>query len=631
MLYFEQRAKTYIEEVLVPALGISVFYYVMEFAWARRFRDQGAAGRGQIHFHLLGWLESGEPHHIMHADIPEAFTKEPDDFDPAAAAEAWRAAIEQRRLHDEKVARIETGIQGVDVPPAPLASRSSIPKSMLDPELSREEREQRWKAFVLERWLRERNIIAQHPADADAVTDASSSVEPFESRDELVRAWRLLSDPSNEPIDQARADATLKAYPAFAQRVLASDETLFACPTVTEVLYAARRLAFGDRERWPKPEGKMEKPPATRLSGVRTYAAEDVHAAVARLRSATQGGSERSEAQATLRAYVSDRDATRAMEGVIGGSGSLEQAQGTALAAERLQHAHDVSNVVRLHRCSAAYCLCALRHGPEGYRECTKGGFGPEAPLVNHMLEGPMRPWRGAADDGERGDREHHCGRGVRYDAKAGYYVVKLAEDAVAEEADAQLYICKLADARPKGEADGRFECPCADPRCRGVEATDDSRRQTGRRFEPCPRAPPMGKLRRDEPALVERNGVLTIELPRRHPRYVQGLRVSTEWWQGNDDQSIILCRKPPRDATAAELAEVARYVPGYMCKGGKGSSEYAKLFKTMLSDAEPDTPIKTLVRRLMIRICGNDYPRQQVAPPPSRPPLAATLPFALP
>ena len=44
LLYFEQRAKTYIEEVLVPALGISVFYYVMEFAWARRFRDQGAAG-----------------------------------------------------------------------------------------------------------------------------------------------------------------------------------------------------------------------------------------------------------------------------------------------------------------------------------------------------------------------------------------------------------------------------------------------------------------------------------------------------------------------------------------------------------------------------------------------------------
>ncbi|EOD05952.1 hypothetical protein EMIHUDRAFT_219670 [Emiliania huxleyi CCMP1516] len=68
LLYFEQRAKTYIEEVLVPALGISVFYYVMEFAWARRFRDQGAAGRGQIHFHLLGWLESGEPHHIISAD-----------------------------------------------------------------------------------------------------------------------------------------------------------------------------------------------------------------------------------------------------------------------------------------------------------------------------------------------------------------------------------------------------------------------------------------------------------------------------------------------------------------------------------------------------------------------------------
>ena len=22
-------------------------------------------GRGQIHFHFLGWLKSGEPHHIM--------------------------------------------------------------------------------------------------------------------------------------------------------------------------------------------------------------------------------------------------------------------------------------------------------------------------------------------------------------------------------------------------------------------------------------------------------------------------------------------------------------------------------------------------------------------------------------
>ena len=50
-LYFEQRTKTYIEEVLVPALGISVFYYVMEFA----------EGRGQIHFHCSArwWSTEG--------------------------------------------------------------------------------------------------------------------------------------------------------------------------------------------------------------------------------------------------------------------------------------------------------------------------------------------------------------------------------------------------------------------------------------------------------------------------------------------------------------------------------------------------------------------------------------------
>ena len=48
LLYFEQRAKTYIEEVLVPALGISVFYYVMEFAWARRFRDRERRGGGRF-------------------------------------------------------------------------------------------------------------------------------------------------------------------------------------------------------------------------------------------------------------------------------------------------------------------------------------------------------------------------------------------------------------------------------------------------------------------------------------------------------------------------------------------------------------------------------------------------------
>ena len=82
-----------------------------------------------------------------------------------------------------------------------------------------------------------------------------------------------------------------------------------------------------------------------------------------------------------------------------------------------------------------------------------------------------------------------------------------------------------------------------------------------------------MGKprrSRRSEPALIEQNGILTIELPRTHPRYVQGICVVTEWEMSNDDQSVIVCRNSPEECTADELAEVARYVPGYMCKGGK-------------------------------------------------------------
>ena len=37
---------------------------------------------------------------------------------------------------------------------------------------------------------------------------------------------------------------------------------------------------------------------------------------------------------------------------------------------------------------------------------------------------------------------------------------------------------------------------------------------------------------------------------------HVQGCIVVTEWWQANDDQSIILCRNAPSKCTASELAE---------------------------------------------------------------------------
>ena len=42
-LYFEQRAKEFIKTVLMPVLGIEIFYAVCEFA----------DGRGQIHIHLV--------------------------------------------------------------------------------------------------------------------------------------------------------------------------------------------------------------------------------------------------------------------------------------------------------------------------------------------------------------------------------------------------------------------------------------------------------------------------------------------------------------------------------------------------------------------------------------------------
>ena len=55
-------------------------------------------------------------------------------------------------------------------------------------------------------------------------------------------------------------------------------------------------------------------------------------------------------------------------------------------------------------------------------------------------------------------------------------------------------------------------------------------------------------------------------------------MSVVTEWWQANDDQRVIICRDSPDRCTASDLAEVARYVPAYMCKGNLGTSEYAAL-----------------------------------------------------
>eukprot|EP00966_Prymnesium_polylepis_P118606 2741938-Prymnesium_polylepis.1 len=75
--FFEQRAHSFIKDVLVPALGIDIFYVIFEFA----------EGRGQIHFHLLAWLKRDEKHNLhkyMHRAMPATF----GGADAAAAEQA---------------------------------------------------------------------------------------------------------------------------------------------------------------------------------------------------------------------------------------------------------------------------------------------------------------------------------------------------------------------------------------------------------------------------------------------------------------------------------------------------------------------------------------------------------------
>ena len=474
-LFFEQRVMAYMKDVLAPMLGITIHYGVMEFA----------SGRGQIHLHLLAWLANGEPHRTMHAPVPDGILE-----GGTAARDAWRAAIAERKAHDVKHDVTSSSAPDHPIPAAPLATREP-PASILTTETDAESREARvlaWKACVLERWMREFNWRATHPAG-----DASA--------------------------------------------------------------------------RWPAPEGTL--PPhegPSPLSVPPPLSLEDVDA---------------------------------------------------LQPAERMQrivdHASGVYNTCKLHRCRRSYCLCQLRRRSpyKGYHECAKGGFGAEAPLVNHFVQGPM------AELNEDGAMLPEAkGLAVSYDEKLGGYRVKLDEGLVAlpHDESGKLYICKLDKARPAGSGG-----PCyAVPRCCNAEGKLCSK------DNPCHGVPPLGKRPRAEPALVDDNGVLKIELPRDHPRTVQGMWICTEHWMANDDQSVIVCRQPPKECKIDELAEVAKYVSSYLTKGGKGSAEYAAIWKTMVSDADADTPVRTLVRKLLIRICGNDYPRQQ-ARPASRP-LASPL-----
>jgi hypothetical protein len=102
-LFFEQRAMSFIADVLKPALDLCNWYAVFEFA----------KSRGQIHVHLLAWREDGEPHHLMHkspkpyataSELVQAFEDEPlfaprhgdaalrsrlSDSEPAVREAAW--------------------------------------------------------------------------------------------------------------------------------------------------------------------------------------------------------------------------------------------------------------------------------------------------------------------------------------------------------------------------------------------------------------------------------------------------------------------------------------------------------------------------------------------------------------
>ena len=181
-------------------------------------------------------------------------------------------------------------------------------------------------------------------------------------------------------------------------------------------------------------------------------------------------------------------------------------------------HLRNVVNTVKIHRCRRSYCLRTLRRGPfKGLLDCAKGGFGLEAPLVGHRVTGAMAPMSG-------GDVTERVGVATRFESSGTppYYVVRVMDDdriAMCDEEGSRLFVCQLEKARPVGSE----------------QCHDQARRCSG-----CDAAPPMGKPARDEPALIEEEGVLKIELPRQHPRVVQGCWVVDEWWMGNNDGNLL-------------------------------------------------------------------------------------------
>ena len=148
-LFFEERAKRFIREVLMPLLHMDRFYAVFEFA----------DGRGQIHIHLLGWLRGGQPHALMHRPPPDGIEQ-----GGAAARAAWDRAIRERKAMGPMVATAEE--MGAPLEerlgraPAALVTEGTGPQAV-------EDRVAVWKAAVLERWMREHNFRAHRPAGDD--------------------------------------------------------------------------------------------------------------------------------------------------------------------------------------------------------------------------------------------------------------------------------------------------------------------------------------------------------------------------------------------------------------------------------------------------------------------------------
>ena len=369
-LFFEQRAKEYIDTVLAPMLGIDLFYAVCEFA----------DGRGQIHIHFLGWIKGGEPHRLMH-ELPTDLVDR-IRLGGRQAEEAWEEAIVRRKTYAHY--------------PAPLASMSgAIPESVYGGGPSDKAKDARlwaFKGFVLERWMRERNFSAAHPAGSHASV-------------------------------------------------------------------------------WPPPEGSAPRGDATVCSAF------------------------------TLDALDIDPP---------------------------MQHRNRIVSAVKRHSCVPGYCLRPLVGHDPNHRVCAKGNFGLEAPLLGHMLEGPMHPKRPEAEQGmpnqyaERGQEatRPHRGRAIRFDAKGQYYVVRVDDEreVALESKSGSLYICRLADPRESGDThafvrpaalDGEPREQCKAPDCKG-----------------CNGAPPMGKRKLSEPTLTIEDGLVKIHLPRSHPRVVQGIQV---------------------------------------------------------------------------------------------------------